>query len=205
MEKRPEFIIVAGPNGAGKSRLGPFYSKVKAFDGDWLAMKIRKEHPDWKPSWIDGTVMGTLMKETDEAINLRRDYAFETNFSSELPLLLIENFKKANYKISLVYFGLPSIMDSIQRVEQRQIMGGHDVSLDVIEYNFKEGVKKLCEALHLFDNLLFVDGASDFGDVIAIHVNKSNRHDVTDHTAPWFDRFFRKAFDELVSSSNNEA
>ena len=99
-------------------------------------MKIRKEHPDWKPSWIDGTVMGTLMKETDEAINLRRDYAFETNFSSELPLLLIENFKEANYKISLVYFGLPSIMDSIQRVEQRQIMGGHDVSLDVIEYNF---------------------------------------------------------------------
>ena len=43
MTRRPEFTIIAGPNGAGKSKLGPFYSSVKAFDGDQLAMKLRKE------------------------------------------------------------------------------------------------------------------------------------------------------------------
>ena len=72
MTRRPEFTIIAGPNGAGKSKLGPFYSSVKAFDGDQLAMKLRKEHPDWKDSWIDGTVISTLMKEKDEAILLRK-------------------------------------------------------------------------------------------------------------------------------------
>ena len=50
MQRRPEFIIIAGPNGAGKSRLGPFYSKAKAFDGDKLAMSLRQQHPDWKES-----------------------------------------------------------------------------------------------------------------------------------------------------------
>lgn len=47
MTRRLEFTVIAGPNGAGKSKLGPFYSSVKAFDGDQLAMKLRKEHPDW--------------------------------------------------------------------------------------------------------------------------------------------------------------
>ena len=95
MQRRPEFTIIAGPNGAGKSKLGPFYSSAKAFDGDKLAMNLRKEHLDWKDSWIDGTVKTTLMKEKDEAIFLNKDFAFETNFSSDLPLNLIKEFKNA--------------------------------------------------------------------------------------------------------------
>ena len=71
MIRRPEFTIIAGPNGAGKSRLGPFYSSTKAFDGDNLAMKLRKEHPDWKDSWVEGVVISTLMKEK------RRSYSFK--------------------------------------------------------------------------------------------------------------------------------
>lgn len=124
MIRRPEFTIIAGPNGAGKSRLGPFYSSTKAFDGDNLAMKLRKEHPDWKDSWVEGVVISTLMKEKDEAILLNRDYAFETNFSSDLPIKLINDFKKADYKICLIYFGLSYISDSSTRVDQRQVMGG---------------------------------------------------------------------------------
>lgn len=104
MTRRLEFTIIAGPNGAGKSKLGPFYSSVKAFDGDQLAMKLHKEHPDWKDSWVEGTVISTLMKEKDEAILLKKNYAFETNFSSDLPVNLIKDFKNANYKICLIYF-----------------------------------------------------------------------------------------------------
>lgn len=113
MLRRPEFTIIAGPNGAGKSQLGPFYSSVKAFDGDKLAMKLRKEHPEWKDSWIDGTVISTLMEEKDEALLQNKDYAFETNFSSDLPVNLINEFRKAHYKICLIYFGLSFIRKSL--------------------------------------------------------------------------------------------
>ncbi len=117
MQRRPEFTIIAGPNGASKSRLGVFYSTSKAFDGDKLAMSLRQQHSDWKDSWIDGTVISTLMKEKEEAILLHKDYAFETNFSSDLAINLINDFKKAGYKICLIYFGLSSVMDSLSRVE----------------------------------------------------------------------------------------
>jgi hypothetical protein len=45
MEARPEFTVIAGPNRAGKSRLSPCYIHCKSFDGDLLALNLRKEHP----------------------------------------------------------------------------------------------------------------------------------------------------------------
>lgn len=47
MEIRPEFTVIAGANGAGKSRLSSYYLHCKSFDGDLLALNLRKEHPDW--------------------------------------------------------------------------------------------------------------------------------------------------------------
>ena len=84
MKARPEFTVIAGPNGAGKSRLCPYYIHCKSFDGDLLAMNLRKEHPEWEERWIGGTVAGTLQKQKDEAIALQKDFAFETNFSIDL-------------------------------------------------------------------------------------------------------------------------
>ena len=198
MKRRPEFTIIAGPNGASKSRLGIFYSTVKAFDGDLLAMSLRNEHPDWIERWIDGTVISTLMKEKEEAISQNKNFAFETNFSTDLPVNLVQDFKDAGYKISLIFFGLSSKEDSLSRVIQRYTMGGHNVNQDVIEYNFTEGIKRVRASLPLFENILFIDGTSDFGDIVAIHIEKSGKHQITDHPAEWFDKYFKEAFDALV-------
>lgn len=154
MKRRPEFTIIAGPNGASKSRLGIFYSTVKAFDGDLLAMSLRNEHPDWIERWIDGTVISSLMKEKEEAISQNKNFAFETNFSTDLPVNLVQDFKDAGYKISLIFFGLSAKEDSLSRVIQRYTMGGHNVNQDVIEYNFTEGIKRVRASLPLFENIL---------------------------------------------------
>lgn len=76
MKRRPEFTIIAGPNGASKSRLGIFYSTVKAFDGDLLAMSLRNEHPDWIERWIDGTVISSLMKEKRRSHFTKQEFCF---------------------------------------------------------------------------------------------------------------------------------
>lgn len=81
---------------------------------------------------------------------------------------------------------------------QRQVMGGHNVSQEVIEYNFTEGIKRVRASLALFENILFVDGTSDFGDIIAIHIPKSGKHMITDHPQIWFEKFFKDAFDKLI-------
>ena len=165
MKARPEFTVIAGPNGAGKSRLCPYYIHCKSFDGDLLALNLRKEHPEWEERWIGGTVASTLQKQKDEAIASQKDFAFETNFSNDLILNMIQEFKDAGYKINLFYFGLPSVDESTSRVIQRKMFGGHDVADEVIEYNFHEGIKRMQQNLHLFDNITFVDSNSNFGEI----------------------------------------
>ena len=160
-------------------------------------MNLRKEHPEWEERWIGGTVASTLQKQKDEAIALQKDFAFETNFSNDLILNMIQEFKDARYKISLFYFGLSSITESCMRVDQRKFYGGHDVNKDIIEYNFNEGIKRMQQNLHLFDNITFVDGNSNFGEIVAIYIKKSAKHEVTNHTYGWFNEYFREAFNKL--------
>ena len=200
MKPRPEFTVIAGPNGAGKSRLCPYYIHCKSFDGDLLALNLRKEHPEWEERWIGGTVASTLQKQKDEAIANQKDFAFETNFSNDLILNMIDEFKNAGYKITLFYFGLPSLDDSTYRVMQRKLMGGHDVTDEVIEYNFHEGIKRMQQNLHLFENITFVDGNSNFGEIVAIYIKKSAKHEITNHSYNWFNEFFEEAFYKLKSN-----
>ncbi len=197
MKARPEFTVIAGPNGAGKSRLCPYYIHCKSFDGDLLALNLRKEHPEWEERWIGGTVASTLQKQKDEAIASQKDFAFETNFSNDLILNMINEFKEAGYKITLFYFGLPSVNESTSRVMQRKMFGGHDVADEIIEFNFYEGIKRMQQNLHLFDNITFVDGNSNFGEIVAIYIKKSAKHEVTNHTYGWFNEYFREAFETL--------
>lgn len=51
----------------------------------------------------NGTVISSLMKEKEEAISQNKNFAFETNFSTDLPVNLVQDFKDAGYKISLTY------------------------------------------------------------------------------------------------------
>lgn len=96
---------------------------------------------------------------------------------------MIDEFKSAGYKITLFYFGLESLDESTYRV--------------IIEYNFHEGIKRIQQNLHIFDNITFVDGNSNYGEVIAIYIKKSAKHEVSNHGIKWFNHFFAEAFKEL--------
>jgi len=197
MERRPEFTVIAGPNGAGKSSLCPFYVSTKSFDGDKIALNLRREHPDWPEHWISGTVASELEKQKNRALEQRESFAFETNFSNEMVINMIQEFKDAGYKISLCYFGLFSENESVSRVIHRSQTGGHDVSDEVIRFNFSEGLKNAKKHLHLFENITFVDGNSDFGKIVALHIRKSGKHEVTNNPPLWFKEHFERLFGDL--------
>lgn len=199
MERRPEFTVIAGPNGAGKSRLCPFNVSIKSFDGDKLALNLRKEHPDWPEHWISGTVASELEKQKTLALEQRKDFAFETNFSNKMVINMIHDFKDAGYKISLCYFGLLSENESVSRVILRTQTGGHDVSDEVIRFNFNEGLKNAKKHLRLFENLTFIDGNSDFGKIVALHIEKNGKPEVMNDPPLWFKENFEKPFAALVS------
>ena len=181
MKRRPELTIIAGPNGAGKSRLSPLYVTMSSFDGDKLMLNLRREHPDWPERWVRGTIVSELEKQKTQALTDKKDFAFETNFSSEMAVDMVKEFQSAGFKVSLCYFGLLSEDDSVSRVTLRVLTGGHDVSDEVIRFNFKEGIVKVRQHLHLFENITFVDGNSDYGHIVALHIARRRIHKVEDN------------------------
>lgn len=76
MTPRPEFTVIAGPNGAGKSRPCPYYIHCQSFDGDLLALNLRKEHPEWEERWIGGTVASTLQKQKKRSHCITKGFCF---------------------------------------------------------------------------------------------------------------------------------
>ena len=197
MERRPEFTVIAGPNGAGKSRLCPFYISTPSFDGDKLMLTLRREHPDWPDRWVSGTVASELEKQKSKALAERMDFAFETNFSSDMVVNMVNEFRQADFKVSLCYFGLLTEDDSVSRVIHRAQTGGHNVADEVIRFNFNEGLGKVRQHLRLFDNVTFVDGNSDYGHIVALHITKGHIHEVEDNPPLWFREQFEEAFNRL--------
>ena len=86
---------------------------------------------------------------------------------------ITEQFRAAGFKISLVYFGLYSEDESVSHVIHRVQTGGHDVADDVIRFNLQEGMKNAQQHLNLFDNITFIDGNSEYGQIIALYIGKA--------------------------------
>jgi predicted ABC-type ATPase len=98
-----------------------------------------------------------LKQITNKALASRSNFAFETNYSSDMASEISQHFREAGYKTTLVYFGLDNIEISTSRVQERYELGGHDVSAATIKFNFEEGIKRVNKDLHLFDEAFFVD------------------------------------------------
>ena len=147
------------------------------------------------------SVASELEKQKSKALEERRDFAFETNFSSDMVANMVNEFKSVDFKLTLCYFGLLSEEESISRVKLRAQTGGHDVTDEVIRFNFNEGLAKIRQHLHLFENLTFVDGNSDYGHIVALHITKSHIHRVEDNPPLWFKEQFELLFDNFSTSS----
>ena len=66
-------------------------------------------------------------------------------------------FKNAGYDIHLLFMGLNSLEESIQRVDYRVQKGGHKVSQESIRYNYEFGYKNLYKHVAEFDLVTLFD------------------------------------------------
>lgn len=67
----------------------------------------------------------------------------------------------------------------------------------MIRSTFFERIMRVQQSLHLFDNIMFVDGNSNYGKIVALYIKKSAKHEITNQSFEWFNRFFAEAFDKL--------
>src|SRR5260370_39174767 len=102
------------PNGAGKSTNGPLFvpKSLLIFNGDLVFGDLVKRYPHIEPERLQGGVAKAQEDSRDKALASKSDFAFESNYSSDMASEISQKFREAGYKTTLIYFGLDSLKSS---------------------------------------------------------------------------------------------
>lgn len=142
----PHCWIVAGPNGAGKTTFAlKFLPKVAQsrnfINADLIAAGLSPLAPERELV----TASRLFLKEIDDCINSREDFAFETTLSGRSYLRLIKRLQQSGWKVTLIYLALPDVEMSSQRVAERVAHGGHNIVQKDIIRRFPRSLKNLLQ------------------------------------------------------------
>jgi predicted ABC-type ATPase len=149
MLPNPQLLLVAGPNGAGKST---FSKKLSApgtiiFDVDKVIARIVAHFPAIPKKQVYQAATEDFLKQSTAAIRNRQHFTLETNFRDESPL-------------AVVYLTLDNMEQSVARVNQRVLNGGHFVDHKNIKENYEIGLQYLEQYADRFDNLEIVSATA---------------------------------------------
>jgi predicted ABC-type ATPase len=88
-----------------------------------------------------------------------RSFALETTCSGKPYLRLLEQCKRDGWRITLLYFWLPTPEDAIARVARRVSQGGHNIPEDVVVRRYYAGISNmrnlylpLADEAEIYDN-----------------------------------------------------
>jgi len=135
--------IIAGPNGAGKTTFALKYlplAQCRHFvNADLIAAGLSPLAPE------EQTLAASrlLLREIDQHILARRDFAFETTLSGRTYLRLIQRLRSQGWRVELLYLALPSVEISQLRVAERVKHGGHSIPAADIVRRFPRSLRNL--------------------------------------------------------------
>src|SRR3954452_556605 len=158
VDERPFLLVVAGPNGAGKTSLTAHLREHFDF-GTYI-------NPDDIAAGLEGSYDHRVRKAQDiaddlrtEAINARQSFSFETVFSDQRKLSLLERARRAGFEIFLYFVGVDDPQISLERVKARVEQGGHDVPADKIVARYHRVMELLPEILQRVDHAYIFDNS----------------------------------------------
>lgn len=140
----PTCWIIAGPNGAGKTTFALEYLPKVAgcthfINADLIAAGLSPLAPERELV----AASRIFLREIEERVEQREDFAFETTLSGRTYLQLIKRLHRDGWQVELVYLALPSIEMSRLRVAERVAHGGHNIPLRDIERRFPRSLYNL--------------------------------------------------------------
>ena len=100
-----------------------------------------------------------FLREIEDAISAREDFAFETTLAGRSYLKLVRRLRAEGWRVVLIYLALPSMEMSMLRVAERVAHGGHNIPATDIERRFARSLSNLLnvfsfevDACHCFMN-----------------------------------------------------
>ncbi len=153
----PCLTVLAGPNGAGKSTIYGITKPLGRFiNADQIEAVLS---PRLSKADRERQAARTALEAVRLQLSRRRDFVIETTLAGNWPLRVMQDAKAAGYHIDFLFVCLDSAERSLERVEFRVRLGGHDIPPDVIERRFPRSLANLPKAVKLSDEAAIIDNS----------------------------------------------
>jgi predicted ABC-type ATPase len=153
-------LILAGPNGAGKTTFARDFLIPEAHCPTFLnADLIAADLAPQDPASVATRAARIMLLQMREAAESGTSFAFETTLANRSYASSIRAWQREGYYVSIWFLGLSTVEQSLARVTQRVLQGGHNIPEEVIRRRFAAGranfdaiYKDLADAWLLYDN-----------------------------------------------------
>ena len=134
-------IILAGPNGAGKTTFAREYLQKEAYCPDFVNVDlIAAGLSPFNPQRAAIRAGKIMLSEIKRRVRKGESFAFETTLSGHIYARWIPEWRRAGYRVRLIFLSLPDAEMAIERVAARVGQGGHDVASANVRRRFDSGL-----------------------------------------------------------------
>jgi len=173
--------IIAGANGSGKTTFAMNFSKLenlKFINAD----EIAKEYDPNDIQKYKIRAGKKFFEDLKSSLNEEKSFIVETTLSGKYLVKVIEQAKKKNFKVVLIYLFLETYTESIYRVKNRVLKGGHNVPADDITRRYYRSKK------------LFINLYKNIVDEWMIYFNGDDSFELVENQNEVFDEELKKLF-----------
>ena len=195
--KSKTLYIIASANGSGKSTLAEVLLKEKELDflnADEIAKEIA---PDAINS-VPVSAGKEYFRRLSQFFKDEKSFAVESTLSGNNIIRIINQAKKQNYKIILVYSFLQNCTNCIERVKFRVQNGGHNVpEEDIIRRYYKSIVRFWDEYRLMVDEWSLFFNGYNYAPAIVACGNSENHAIINEELQSMFDKIYKFAKETL--------
>ena len=158
--RHPRCYIIAGPNGSGKTTFAlKFLPKTAGCHHFVNADEIARGLSPLNPSAVLIQATRIFLTTLQQRIEAREDFAFETTLSGKTYLDRIKQWRKAGWEVVMIYLYVRSPKLSEDRVKERVLQGGHDISQEEIYRRYPRSLANLFEYAKVCTRVLCLDNS----------------------------------------------
>ena len=163
-DKKPTLCIVAGPNGSGKTT-----TTVQLLNDEWTADSLyinpdniaQETFGDWNSPAAVLKAAEMATQQRYECLLQKRDFVFETVFSSAEKLEFLQKAKSAGFFIRLFYVCTSTPTINAARIAQRYLNGGHEVPISKVISRYYKSLQNAAKAIAIVDRAYIYDNSID--------------------------------------------
>ena len=159
---KPTLCVVAGPNGSGKTS-----TTVQLLANEWSEGSLyinpdniaQEQFGDWNSP---EAVLKAARYATDlryKCLNEKRDFVFETVFSSDEKLEFLRKAHESGFFIRFFFVCTSNPKINVSRITKRYLEGGHEVPISKIISRYYKSYVNAIKAISFVDRAYIYDNS----------------------------------------------